>query len=55
LANAIKQEFNIEPELIKSKGGVFEVVADGELIFSKKQLKRHAEIDEVLEKLREQN
>lgn len=52
MAEAIKKEFNIEPEFIKSRGGAFEVVADGELIFSKKQLKRHAEIDEVLEKLR---
>jgi len=34
-------------KLIPSKGGVFEVTVNGELIFSKKQLGRHAEIDEV--------
>ena len=30
-----------------SKGGVFEVTLDGELIFSKKALKRHANAGEV--------
>jgi len=34
-------------KLIPSKGGVFEVTVNGELIFSKKELGRHAEIDEV--------
>ena len=34
-------------KLIPSTGGVFEVTVNGELIFSKKQLGRHAEIDEV--------
>ena len=34
--------------LIPSKGGVFEVVLDGELIFSKKGLKRHANPGEVI-------
>ncbi len=35
-------------ELIPSGGGRFEVVVDGKLIFSKKQLKRHAENGEIL-------
>jgi len=34
-------------KLIPSRGGVFEVTVDGELIYSKKQTGRHAEIDEV--------
>jgi selenoprotein W-related protein len=34
--------------LIPSGGGVFEVTVDGDLVFSKKALGRHAEIDEVL-------
>ena len=34
-------------ELLPSKGGVFEVTLNGELIFSKKQLGRHAEPGEV--------
>lgn len=44
-----KFESNIEGvTLIPSGGGVFEVSVDGDLIFSKKTLGRHAEIDEVL-------
>lgn len=37
--------------LIPSTGGVFEVIAGDELVFSKKELGRHAEIDEVIESL----
>lgn len=37
-----------EVRLIPSSGGVFEVKADGELIFSKKALRRHAEPGEVV-------
>ena len=47
----IKDNLNVEPELIKSGGGVFEVRADGELIFSKKQLGRFPEEGEILAKL----
>jgi selT/selW/selH-like putative selenoprotein len=35
LAAAIRNAFNIEPELIKSGGGAFEVRVDGDLIYSK--------------------
>jgi len=35
-------------QLIQSAGGLFEVVVDGRLIFSKKKLKRHAEPGEVV-------
>lgn len=38
--------------LIPSKGGVFEVVVNGELIFSKKTLGRHAEPGEIRALLR---
>ncbi len=48
----ILQERSIEQfvgswELIPAKGGVFEVTVNGELIFSKKALSRHAEPGEV--------
>jgi selenoprotein W-related protein len=36
-----------EIKLIPSKGGVFEVILDGEQIFSKKELRRHANAGEV--------
>ena len=38
-------------ELIPSSGGVFEVVADGELIFSKKEVRRFPEPGEVESRL----
>lgn len=34
-------------KLVPSRGGVFEFSLDGELLFSKKKLGRHAEIDEI--------
>jgi predicted Rdx family selenoprotein len=39
--------------MIESGGGVFEVVVDGKLIFSKKALDRHAEPGEVMGLLKE--
>ena len=38
-----------EWKLIPSSGGVFEVVVNGELVFSKKQLGRHAGVQEIRE------
>jgi selenoprotein W-related protein len=38
--------------LIPSRGGVFEVVVDDHLIYSKKQTGRHADYDEVLGSIR---
>ncbi len=37
--------------LIPSSGGVFEVRVDGELVFSKKQQGRHAEVEEIRQTL----
>ena len=34
-------------KLIPSRGGAFEVVVNGDLVYSKKKTGRHAEIDEV--------
>jgi len=34
--------------LVESSGGVFEVTVDGNLVFSKKAIRRHAEPGEVL-------
>jgi selenoprotein W-related protein len=50
MAEIIKKfEGEIESiSLIPGKGGVFEVVRDGELVFSKIQLGRHAEPGEVV-------
>lgn len=39
--------------LVTGSSGVFDVEVDGELIFSKKQIGRHAEPGEVLERFRQ--
>ncbi|MDP9067658.1 MAG: Rdx family protein [Actinomycetota bacterium] len=39
--------------IVPSRGGVFEVEVDGQLVFSKKATRRHAEYDEVLKSVRE--
>ena len=39
--------------LVEGSGGVFEVTVDGELVFSKTELDRHAEPGEVLRLIRE--
>ena len=39
--------------VIPCRGGVFEVVVGDELVFSKKELGRHASIDEVIESIDE--
>jgi selenoprotein W-related protein len=38
---------------VESSGGVFEVTVDGELIYSKKALGRHARPGEVVQLIRE--
>jgi predicted Rdx family selenoprotein len=43
----LKKEFDAEIKLIASSGGVFEVVADTELLFSKKKLQRFPEDGEI--------
>lgn len=47
-ANVIEQV-----DLVPGSGGAFEVTVDGELVFSKKTLKRHAEPGEVVGLVRE--
>lgn len=50
----IREEFpDAEVELIESGGGVFEVERDGELVYSKKRTGRHAEWEDVRDRLAE--
>jgi len=49
LAAELKEKYNVEPQLISSSGGVFEIQLDGKLIFSKKQLGRFPEDNEIQE------
>ena len=52
MVEQLKKHFSITEELIASSGGVFEVKADGKLIFSKKELGRFPEEDEILNLLK---
>jgi selenoprotein W-related protein len=47
----IRDRFGLEPELIASGGGVFEIRADEDLIFSKRQLGRFPEDGEIVDLL----
>jgi selT/selW/selH-like putative selenoprotein len=47
LAKALKDRYNVDAELIRSSGGVFEVVKDGQLIFSKRAKGRFPEDSEI--------
>ena len=44
-----------EVKLIEGSGGVYEVIVDGDLVFSKLALSRHAEDGEVLRLIRERS
>lgn len=48
----IREEFGVESQLVKGDDGVFDVVADGRLVFSKHREGRFPEEQEVLEALR---
>jgi selT/selW/selH-like putative selenoprotein len=53
LAAELKQIWaETDVRLIPSSGGVFEVKVDGDLIFSKKALRRHAEPGEVVRSIK---
>lgn len=48
MAAELEEAFpGVEVQLMPSGGGVFEVTADGALVFSKKKLRRHAEAGEI--------
>jgi selenoprotein W-related protein len=56
MAESLLEEFEhqiTDLGFIPSSGGVFEVVVDGDLIYSKKATGRHAEYDEVAGPIRE--
>ena len=52
LAASIRNAFGIDAELIEGDNGVFDVVADGDLIFSKHAEERFLEHDEIIAALR---
>jgi selenoprotein W-related protein len=53
LAAELKREVpHADVRLVPSSGGVFEVTVDGNLVFSKKALRRHAEPGEIMKLIR---
>lgn len=48
----LRQKTGLEVELIEGRGGVFDVVAEGTLVFSKKAAGRFPEPEEILKALR---
>jgi selenoprotein W-related protein len=48
LAAAISDRFGVQAELVKGKNGVFDVVVDGDLVFSKHKEGRFPQNDEIL-------
>jgi selenoprotein W-related protein len=51
LAATIKGETGVESELVCGGGGIFDVVVDGDMIFSKHEVGRFPESDEIVEKI----
>ena len=52
MAARIKQDLDIEPELIKGDKGIFDVHKDSELVYSKHETGRFPEPEEVVALLR---
>lgn len=52
LAAAVRNALGIDAELIAGDDGIFDVVADGDLIFSKHAEQRFPEHDEIIAALR---
>jgi selenoprotein W-related protein len=53
LAADIRNKLGFDVELIQSKGGIFDVQADGKLIFSKHEQGRFPEHTEVIDAINE--
>ena len=51
MAATLSTKFGVDAELIKGDKGVFDVVVDGELIYSKHETGRFPEDEEVLAKM----
>lgn len=54
MAATVNETFGITSELIEGRNGVFDVVADGTLVFSKHETGRFPNHDEVVAALRAQ-
>ena len=48
----LKKELGIDAQLVKGRGGVFDVVVNGQLIYSKKMTGRFPDDDEIVAAIR---
>lgn len=48
MADVLKKEYNVTPELIQGGGGIFDVVVDGKLLYSKHDTGRFPEHHEII-------
>lgn len=48
----IKKQFGIDSEVVRGSGGIFDVTADNQRIFSKKQEGRFPSEGEIIDKLK---
>jgi selenoprotein W-related protein len=53
LADEIKDNYGIEPELVRLSGGVYEIYIDNKLIYSKKETGAFPENKDILNKIKE--
>lgn len=53
MAAEIRQALGIEAELVKGANGIFDVAADGKLVFSKYRDARFPGADEIVQSLRQ--
>lgn len=51
MAEAIEEEFDVKPEMIEGRGGVFTVIANGTEVWNKHDVGRFPEHNEVLDKI----
>lgn len=52
MAAEIKRETGFEADLVRGGGGIFDVTVDGERIYSKQEVGRFPESEEILSQLR---
>ena len=53
MAAEIQRQVGADVKLVEGRGGVFDVVADGKLVFSKKVARRFPTPEEILRALQE--
>ena len=53
LAAEIENKFGVKPELVPGHGGIYEVVVDGEIVFTNHSEGHIPEHEEVLQKIQQ--